>query len=174
MFGTGQLPAVDNSTWFTGSLVSLPTSPSNNICGGDMALIRLSTNINTICPLIPRVDSAVVLNEAYTAVGFGVTSPTTQSAGTRYSLAGSVDCASNCGPGTNATLEWNGLNTIGAVCEGDSGGPALDSRRRVIGTVSRGSGVCGDAPAGERVGVRGKRSTVPPDVHLHRAHHRRQ
>ena len=145
VFNTGQVPTVDNSTWFTGAAVALPTSPTNNICGGDMAIIRLSTNITTICPIIPRVDSAVFTNENYTAVGFGVTSPTTQAAGTRYSLPGTVDCAGNCGQGTNATLEWNGANATGGVCEGDSGGPALDSQRRVIGTVSRGSGVCGDA-----------------------------
>jgi len=105
-----------------------------------MALIRLTTNITNICPLIPRVDSAVALNEAYTAVGFGVTSPTGQAAGTRYTVSGvNVLCEGNCGAGTNGSMEWIGGTTAQrGVCEGDSGGPALDAQRRVLGTVSRG------------------------------------
>ena len=64
----------------------------------DMSLLELSTPITGVCPLVPRVDSAVTTGETYRAVGFGVTSPTGQSAGSRYSVSGlSVLCASSCG-----------------------------------------------------------------------------
>src|SRR5262249_41408998 len=99
-----------------------------------------TTNVSSICPLVPRIDSAVSSNEAYTAVGFGITSPSSQSAGKRYTVSGlNVTCAGNCASNMSATLEWEGGTTAQrGTCEGDSGGPALDSQDRVIGTVSRG------------------------------------
>ena len=43
----------------------------------------------------------------------------------------------NCGGGMSASLEWEGGTAAQkGTCEGDSGGPALDSQNRVIGTVS--------------------------------------
>jgi len=88
VFNTGFVPNIDNQTWFG---VSAVATSGNTICGGDMAVLRLSTNINSVCPLIPRVDSAVTTGEAYTAVGFGATGPTQNApAGTRYSLANTV------------------------------------------------------------------------------------
>jgi MYXO-CTERM domain-containing protein len=58
-----------------------------------------------------------------------------------------VQCvgSSNCGDNTiAATGEWEGGSTAQkGTCEGDSGGPALDSLNRILGTVSRGpSGAC--------------------------------
>lgn len=137
-FGTGKIPHVDNSTWFGVSAVHVP---GNNICGQDMAVLQLSHAIpSSVCPLVPRVDSAVSKNEGYTAVGYGITSPNGQAAGTRYSAGSlSVLCTSNCGSDMSNTLEWFGGTTAArGTCEGDSGGPAIDANRRVIGTVSRG------------------------------------
>ncbi|HEY0881546.1 MAG TPA: trypsin-like serine protease, partial [Archangium sp.] len=145
---SGIWPNVNNSTWFGAAQIILPTTPANNICGGDIALIRLTTNITNICPPIPRVDQAVGQNEAYTAVGFGRLSPTGTTSGTRYTVSGvNVLCAGNCGGGTDGAREWiGGSSAARGVCEGDSGGPALDSRRRVLGVVSRGgAGSCNQA-----------------------------
>lgn len=142
--GQAQWPTVNNTTWFTGSQVILAPTPGNTICGGDMALIRLSANINNVCPLIPRVDSQLSASDGYTAVGYGITSPNGQSAGTRYRVTGmSVFCAGNClsggETGMSDTYEWfGGAQTAKGTCEGDSGGPSLDSLGRVTGAVSRG------------------------------------
>ncbi|MBX7100051.1 MAG: S1 family peptidase, partial [Myxococcaceae bacterium] len=136
-FNHGVLPRVDGVTWFGVRSVAVP---GNSICGNDVSVLELSTSLRGICPLMPRVDYAVSRNEGYRAVGFGITSPTGQAAGTRYSVSGmTAYCAGQCGGGTHPTLEWvGGASTARGTCEGDSGGPALDSLGRVIGTVSRG------------------------------------
>jgi hypothetical protein len=146
-FTNNQFPTIDNSTWYGVSQVWVT---GQDICGGDMSLLRLSTNIptSTVCPLIPRVDSAIGANDTYTAIGFGITSATGQIAGTRRKVTGmSVACAdSSCAQGYDGTLEWEGMSSAAkGTCEGDSGGPALDSSNRVIGSVSRGpSSACND------------------------------
>ncbi|MGV3620598.1 MAG: trypsin-like serine protease, partial [Archangium sp.] len=142
--GQAQWPTVNNTTWFTGAQVILAPTPGNTICGGDIALIRLSANINNVCPLIPRVDSQLSTNEGYTAIGYGITSPNGQTAGTRYKVTGmTVFCAGNClssgESGMSDTYEWfGGAQSQKGTCEGDSGGPSLDSLGRVTGAVSRG------------------------------------
>jgi len=138
-FNSGFFPTVNNFSWFGVNAIGVP---SNNICGGDIAVLQLSAPITNVCPAIPRVDIPVTTNEQYTAVGFGVTSPTGTAAGTRYAVSGMVvQCPSNCGGGTSAALEWvGGSSLMRGVCEGDSGGPAKDSLGRVTGTVSRGPG----------------------------------
>lgn len=140
-------PSIDNKTWFGVSEVYLPTNPANSICGGDIALLRLSANVKGICPLVPRVDKAVSFNESVTAIGLGITSPGGMTFGMRYTVSGLyVSCAQSCGPTTSPLGEWiAGANSDIGACQGDSGGPALDSKRRVIGIVSRGpENNCGD------------------------------
>jgi hypothetical protein len=138
-FNTGSIPTVDNSTWFG---VRQVWTPGNDICGQDMSLLELTTNVSGVTPIIPRVDTVVGNNETYTAVGFGITSPSGQAAGKRYTVSGlNVLCPGNCGGGMSpGDGEWEGGSTTQAkgTCEGDSGGPAIDAQGRVIGTVSRG------------------------------------
>jgi MYXO-CTERM domain-containing protein len=131
-------PAADGATWWG---VSSVTVPGNNICGQDMAMLRLSAPITGVCPLIPRVDTQIADGDGYTAIGFGVTSPNGQTAGTRYKVGGlTVECVTDCNdPTQSSTLEWlGGTSSPKGTCEGDSGGPAIDASGRVIGTVSRG------------------------------------
>jgi hypothetical protein len=133
-------PVADGVRWFSVAQVIPYTVTS--LCGGDLALLRLSSAISTACPLVPRVDLPVVDGEIVDAIGFGRTGPTGTS-GRRFALRGGFrvcigSCGSAIGPG-----EWVALSTQGGgICSGDSGGPALDQVGRVIGVAARGSPNC--------------------------------
>jgi hypothetical protein len=133
-------PVADGLRWFSVAQVIPYTVTS--ACGGDLALLRLSSAISTACPLVPRVDLPVVANELVDAIGFGRTGPTGTS-GRRFALRGGLrvcigSCGSVIGPG-----EWVALSTQGGgICSGDSGGPALDQVGRVIGVAARGPSTC--------------------------------
>ncbi len=133
-------PVADGLRWFSVAQVIPYTATS--ACGGDLALLRLSSAISTACPLVPRVDQPVVANELVDAIGFGQTGPTGTS-GRRFALRGGLrvcigSCGSAIGPG-----EWVAVSTQGGgICSGDSGGPALDQVGRVIGVAARGSSDC--------------------------------
>ena len=62
--------------------------PGNDICGQDLSALTLSSSITGVCPLIPAVDVGLTDGEAYTAIGFGITSPNGQTAGNRYKVGG--------------------------------------------------------------------------------------
>lgn len=136
-YAAGTLPSIDSDTWFGAAKV---TVAGEDLCGQDMAVVELSKPMSGVCPLVPRIDSAVSEGEGYAAVGFGITSPSAAAAGTRYRVGGlAVLCAGSCGGETSSTLEWIGGSAAAkGACEGDSGGPALDSDGRILGTVSRG------------------------------------
>ena len=99
---------------------------STDVCGYDVALIVLAENVpaNLAEPITPRVDTAVVRGEGYTAVGYGSTADGTGS-GTRRILENlSVQCSGRqCGFFGITSTEWVGSD---GVCQGDSGGPAID------------------------------------------------
>jgi hypothetical protein len=139
----GAFPPADGTTWWGVSSVAVP---GNNICGQDLSALTLAGAIANVCPIVPRVDVDVVAFGAYTAIGFGITSPNGKTAGTRYSVSGmQVICAASCNdPTMSASGEWlGGSNKSQGTCEGDSGGPAIDWLGRAIGSVSRGTaGVC--------------------------------
>jgi Trypsin len=107
------------------------------LCGADIALLILDGQFNAqIAPIAPRLDTPTTTGEAFTAVGFGEAHEQ-GGAGTRRALANvEVVCgADDCGaPDVLTRTEFLGEQ---AVCEGDSGGPALDANDQVVGVASR-------------------------------------
>jgi hypothetical protein len=132
-----QFRATDN--WRKARQIFVP-SEGDDTCGFDVALVVLATNVsNAIAqPSVPRIDAEVVQGEPYVAVGYGVSDD--GRSGNRMVRSGlSVGCGpGSCGFGVQGT-EFVGDT---GVCEGDSGGPALDAAGKVVGVVSRGAENC--------------------------------
>jgi hypothetical protein len=145
IFFTNDNQMTEEGNWFRARGVRVPPQ-GNDTCGFDMALVIL-TNAgippNVAQPYVPRIDVDPVQSEVYQAVGYGVTNPASPSSGNRMSRANlRIQCApGQCGAGVEDT-EFMGET---GVCSGDSGGPALDSKGKVIGVVSRGVEPC-DSP----------------------------
>jgi len=97
-------------------------------CGHDLALLMLTEPLSDVAPIALRLERRVAAGETFSAIGLGD--------GTRTRRDGlQVQCV---GDGCDSALldrrEWWG---DGAVCDGDSGGPALDGEGRVVGIASR-------------------------------------
>ncbi|MBL9021960.1 MAG: trypsin-like serine protease [Myxococcales bacterium] len=133
-----------NGTWYQGrEVVVLPTD--NKFCGQDQAILILAENIpaEAATPYIPRVDSPLVKNEEYYAVGYGATNDSGSGSGLRRRRDDlTVYCAeTECQAFDQyvKVTEWIGDT---GICSGDSGGPALDLQNRVVGVTSRGGANC--------------------------------
>src|SRR5262249_135144 len=114
--------------------------------GFDLAAIVLAdaAGASEAEPIVPRFDPPVRDHETYSALGFGATCSLSSinescylQSGTRRRVDGlSVQCAEHCPDWRYAATEFQGDRDL---CEGDSGGPALDASGRVIGIGARGS-----------------------------------
>jgi hypothetical protein len=134
-----------DADWFHAIEVLLPPGGSA-VCGRDVALVVLASPVDRhrALPIAPRLDASPEREEDYVAIGYGTTGGDTDDAGERRRRnALRVMCVGGaCDSGQIKDDEWRGDH---GICSGDSGGPAIDMRGRVIGVTSRGPAGC-EAP----------------------------
>jgi hypothetical protein len=132
---------VRNAELFPVRQVAVPPNDRAE-CGSDIALLILDGEFSSRIPLIaPRLEAPAERGESVTAVGFG--SALSEGApGIRRAVA---DVEVLCGPddcGNPDLLTNREFVSAQGACEGDSGGPALDSDERVVGVASRTNADC--------------------------------
>jgi hypothetical protein len=116
------------------------------VCGRDIALMILRENISAseAEPMAPRLERWVDSAELYSAIGYGNTAQDYDDGGFRRRRDGLlVQCSGDdCSSDHVDLSEWRGDH---GICNGDSGGPAIDADGLVIGVTSRGPSGC-DSP----------------------------
>jgi hypothetical protein len=139
---TGPSPSLLGTPAASAAAVFHPTGTT--LCNLDLALIVLDTPITGIEPLKVRLSGAVTTGESTRTVGYGENDQNAP-IGTRFRkddvtvlAVGSTVSASSTPLGSNE------FEMGESMCEGDSGGPALDEKTgAIVGIVSRG-GACTD------------------------------
>lgn len=123
----------------------LPIPGDSSVCGRDVALLRIRTLMDRVAaPLTPRLDEEPTPGESYSAIGFGASGKDADDAGRRRRRdhLEIVCVGESCGAKARVEgPEWRGDH---GICNGDSGGPAIDAAGRVIGVTSRGPLGCDD------------------------------
>jgi MYXO-CTERM domain-containing protein len=129
--------------------VEVRTSDDDTFCGNDIALLILESNVPaSSSPTIePRVGTMPMTGESFTAIGYGLNSPTDAqgtSAGIRRTSMSNLEVGcvgmEECDAGDR--IRDNEWAAKAPICSGDSGGPALDAQGRVIGVASRSDDPC--------------------------------
>lgn len=92
---------------------------------GDIALLVLQRRIDQVNTKAVLLDQGPHLGESITPIGFGQC-PDSGEGVKREARVG----------GTLESVKAGGMRAQAAICPGDSGGPGVDSRGRVIGVVS--------------------------------------
>lgn len=118
---------------------------SSTICNSDVALIVLDKSITVAPPLRVRMSSPVTMSESVRAVGYG-SNDQNQPIGTRFRRDNvSVLAVGSTVSASMTPLGSNEFEASEAMCNGDSGGPAIDEKTgAIVGLVSRGGITCTD------------------------------
>jgi MYXO-CTERM domain-containing protein len=118
------------------------------LCGNDQAILILADNIDPSEAklLVPRVDTEIAKKDEYYAIGYGATQDDQNGtgAGTRRRRDKLfISCpGAECPSAFKSAIKPAEFMGDQGICEGDSGGPALDLQNRVIGITSRGGAGC--------------------------------
>jgi Trypsin len=132
----------DDTQWTSVAQV-ITARGADGVCGNDVALLRLDYPVTEkAVPLAPRLDRLAEPGEVYSAVGYGASAQGSEDAGLRRRRdALAVLCVGDrCDEQKQIEpSEWRGDH---GICNGDSGGPAIDARGQVIGVTSRGPTGC--------------------------------
>lgn len=134
---------VGESTFYPVREVLVPDD-GRALCGSDIALMIMDGQFRTtsIEPMAPRLNEPARRGEPFTAVGFG-DALSDGEAGVRRALTGlEVVCGPEDCNSPNFLTRREFVGEQG-VCDGDSGGPALDAAGRVVGVASRATVDCG-------------------------------
>jgi MYXO-CTERM domain-containing protein len=117
--------------------------PSATICNTDVALVVLDKSITVAPPLRVRMSSPVLESESVRAVGYGANDQNLP-IGTRFRRDNvSVLAIGSTVSASMTPLGSNEFEATEAMCNGDSGGPAIDEKTgAVVGIVSRGGIDC--------------------------------
>lgn len=115
-----------------------PSGP--NMCGGDLAVLRLERPLLDRAPIAPRLDAPPVVSEPVTVIGFGQREPLdAASDGVRSFVETTVDHVGEEVIGGRVRATDAELTVAEGPCAGDSGGPLLDASGKTIGVMSRGT-----------------------------------
>jgi trypsin len=109
-----------------------------NLCNNDIALIGLNKPLSGLPIATLRLATKPVAGDSITAVGWGATT-TTNTPLMRQQRSGVT--ISHIGPFTSGDgndIPSNEFDIGEAICQGDSGSPALDGTNAIVGVASRG------------------------------------
>lgn len=129
------------TAWTPAASIVVPPG-SSSVCGRDVALIVLREPLpESVAPLSLRLDDAVRADERYAAVGYGARDGDGEGSGLRRrrDQLRVVCVGDTCQTRQVDDGEWRGDH---GICNGDSGGPAIDENGAVIGVTSRGPKGC--------------------------------
>ncbi len=108
---------------------------SVTLCNHDLAFLVLGESVKGVVPARVRLDGPVLPGESFTAVGWGVS----DAAGGRARRARRGVKVTAVGSSAQASTGPAEFGAGEAVCDGDSGGPALaESDGALLGVVTRG------------------------------------
>lgn len=136
-----------------GEVIVPPDSTDVPMCGKDIALLRLTSQITNVGFVVPRLDVPPRKMDTFLAIGYGAQNGMGQGSGGRR-MRGELVVEhvgrAQAQPGVFVLQDQEWLGDTG-TCQGDSGGPAFDELNQSFGILSRGSAGACDSPVYTRV-----------------------